>query len=259
MKETNGALEQAIEYSKKGINFKSDAINWTTAIVVSITDASFAQETITEPDGNVKPHRTQKAYMNLLVDPEICRRERAGCHIWAWRSLTDKRACRATLQGEAHGMLSGTEMGDRLRAIIADCKGLLPDIREWESVSSATMRHLWLSDCESLVSHLKNPKNERLENVRLSIDIQGLKQLLWEQADGTNLDELPPEEIAENAVRWIDTSCMVVDCLTKKMKPDVLMRLAGSGILDLNPTVESQLLKLRKQKLRKEKKKVKDE
>ena len=120
------------------------------------------------------------------------------------------------------------------------------------------MRHLWLSDCESLVSHLKNPKNERLENVRLSIDIQGLKQLLWEQADGTNLDELPPEEIAENAVRWIDTSCMVVDCLRKKMKPDVLMRLTETGILYLNPTVESQLLKLRKQKLRKEKKKSAD-
>ena len=197
--------------------------------------------------------------MNLLVDPEICKKETAGCHIWAWRSLTDKRVCRATLQGEAHGMLSGTEMGDRLRAIIADCKGQLSDVREWEAVSSATMRHLWLSDCESLVSHLKNPKNERLENVRLSIDIQGLKQLLWEQADGTNLDELPPEEIAENAVRWIDTSCMVVDCLTKKMKPDVLMRLTSKGILDLNPTVESQLLKLRKQRLRKEKKAHKEE
>ena len=259
LKETNIALQQALEYSDKGIVFRSDAISWATAIVVSVTDASFAQETVIEPNGNIKPHRTQKAYMNLLVDPEICKKETAGCHIWAWRSLTDKRVCRATLQGEAHGMLSGTEMGDRLRAIIADCKGLLPDVREWESVSSATMRHLWLSDCESLVSHLKNPKHERLENVRLSIDIQGLKQLLWEQADGTNLDELPPENIAENAVRWIDTSCMVVDCLTKKMKPDVLMRLAGSGILDLNPTVESQLLKLRKQKLRKEKKKVKDE
>ena len=33
------------------------------------------------------------------------------------------------------------------------------------------------------------------------------------------MDDLEPEDIAENAVRWIDTSCMVVDCLTKKMKP----------------------------------------
>ena len=74
--------------------------------------------------------------------------------------------------------------------------------------------------------------------------------MLWEKADGTNLDELLPEEAAENAVRWIDTSCMVVDCLTKKMKPDVLMRMMKSGKLSLKPTPESQLLKLRKQKLR---------
>merc|ERR1711953_963060 len=112
--------------------------------------------------------------MILLVDPDITTKETAGCHIWAWRSLTDRRVCRATLQGEAHGLLSGTEMGDRLRAIIADAKGLLPDMREWQQASSKVMRHLWLSDCESLVSHLKSPTSQRMENVRLSIDIQGL-------------------------------------------------------------------------------------
>jgi len=96
-----------------------------------------------------------------------------------------------------------------------------------------------------------NPKNERLGNVRLSIDIQGLKQLLWETSDGTPLDELLPENVAENAVRWIDTSCMVVDCLTKRMKPDVMLKLMKDGSLNLRPTPESQLLKLRKQKLRK--------
>ena len=73
--------------------------------------------------------------MNLLVDTEILTKEEAGCHVWAWRSLTDKRVCRAILQGEAHGMLSGTEMGDRLRAIMADCKGHLPDVRDWQAVS----------------------------------------------------------------------------------------------------------------------------
>ena len=112
-------------------------------------------------------------------------------------------------------------MGDRLRAIIADAKRYLTDLRDWQIVSSQLMRHLWLSDCESLVSHLHNPKNERLENVRLSIDIQGLKQMLWEKPDGTNLDELEPATIAANTVRWIDTSCMIVDCLTKRMKPTV--------------------------------------
>ena len=123
-------------------------------------------------------------------------------------------------------------MGDRLREIICDCKGYITDMREWLRTCSEKMRHLWLTDCESLVSHLQNPKNERMENVRLSIDIQGLKQLLWEKADGTNLDELLPEDMAENAIRWIDTSCMIVDCLTKRMDAKVLLKLMKHGKLD---------------------------
>ena len=151
-------------------------------------------------------------------------------------------------------MVSGTEMGDRLRAIIFDCKVYITDMRDWQKTCSENMRHLWLTDCESLVSHLKNPKNERMEKVRLSIGIQGLKQLLWETSDGQNLDELRPEDAAENAVRWIDTSTMVVDCLTKRMGPDILLKLMRSGRLDLKPTAQSQLLKLKKQKQRASKK-----
>ena len=98
--------------------------------------------------------------MNLIVHPEILNKDSGGCHVWAWRSLTDKRVCRATLQGEAHGMLSGTEMGDRLRAIILDCRGYIKEMRDWQRISSENMRHLWLTDCESLVAHLKSPKNE---------------------------------------------------------------------------------------------------
>jgi len=254
LKEANQALQQAKEFSERGLIFEAFAVSWLDMMVVTVTDASFANETVYEADGTMKPHRTQKAFMVLLVDPKILTQDEATCYIWCWRSLTDKRVCRATLQGEAHGLISGTESGDRLRAIICDCKGQMPDLRDWQSASNQCMRHLWLSDCESLVSHLKNPKNERLENVRLSIDIQGLKQMLWEKTDGTNLDELLPEDVAENAVRWIDTSCMVVDCLTKKMKPDVMLKLMSKGRLNLKPTPESQLLKLRKQKLRKAKK-----
>ena len=57
--------------------------------------------------------------------------------------------------------------------------------------------------------------------------------MLWENADGT---ELLPEKAAENAVRWIDTSCMLVDCLTKKMKPDVMMELISSERASLKAT-----------------------
>ena len=128
-------------------------------------------------------------------------------------------------------------MGDRLRAIIADCCGQIGDMRNWQEDNAKFMRHIWMSDCESLVSNLKNPKNERLENARLSIDIQGLTTMLWENADGTPLDDLMPEATCENAVRWIDTSCMIVDCLTKRMDPKVLIRVMRTGTVSLQPTV----------------------
>ena len=101
---------------------------------------------------------------------------------------------------------------------------------------------------------MKNPKNDRLDNVRLNIDIQGLKTMFWEKADGTPLDDLMPEATCENAVRWIDTSCMIVDCLTKRTDPTVLIRLMRTGTISLQPTVESELAKLTTQKNRKAKK-----
>ena len=46
---------------------------------------------------------------------------------------------------------------------------------------------------------------------------------------------------------------MAVDSLTKKMKPDVLVKLMTTGKLDLNATAGSEILKMKKRKRRKEK------
>ena len=50
---------------------------------------------------------------------------------------------------------------------------------------------------------------------------------------------------------------MVVDCLTKAMKPDVIFRLLDSGKLNIRATDESVLLKMRKQKLKQQAKEAK--
>ena len=71
LKDVNGVLAQAKEHSKAGLYYEAGAINWETAVVVTVSDASFAQETEHEPDGNMKPHRTQKAFINLLVDNSV--------------------------------------------------------------------------------------------------------------------------------------------------------------------------------------------
>ena len=76
--------------------------------------------------------------------------------------------------------------------------------------------------------------------------------MIWNKDDGTQYEELPKEQDARYAIRWIDTSAMPVDCMTKRMKGDVLARTFAAK-LDLRPTPESVLVKLRKSKFRKEK------
>ena len=61
VKETNQALNMTEQNADIGLTYHSWAINWDNAIVVKVTDASFAQETEYEADGKEKSHRTQKA------------------------------------------------------------------------------------------------------------------------------------------------------------------------------------------------------
>jgi hypothetical protein len=67
--------------------------------------------------------------------------------------------------------------------------------------------------------------------------------------DGTIVDEL--DDACPDVVRWIDTSTMPSDCLTKYMKPDRLMDMMKTGVLDLRATAQSLLIKMRKQKSQK--------
>ena len=98
--------------------------------------------------------------------------------------------------------------------------------------------------------HLKNPIETKLENTRLSIDMAALRQRLWADPNGEPYEELPEDDKANNIIRWIDTSVMIADCLTKRMKATNLWP-ALKGRLSLTPTPESILTKMRKQKARK--------
>ena len=95
LKEANQAVDKAHVYSEKGMIWDSNAISWDTAVVVTISDAIFAQETVIEGDGKEKPHRTQKAFMIMMVDPDILSKDTAGCHVMGIES--DRQA---SLQGD---------------------------------------------------------------------------------------------------------------------------------------------------------------
>ena len=92
--------------------------------------------------------------------------------------------------------------------------------------------------------------------MRLIIDIQGVKQMQCDKSEGTDIEALNAGNVVDNAVRWIATSCMLVDCLTKRMNPMVMINSMKNGVLSLAATADSKLLQLRKKKLRQTKKEI---
>ena len=113
------------------------------------------------------------------------------------------------------------------------------------------MSHVWLTDCDSLYEHLVSPRFTLVDNKRLAVDLKALRQYVWER-NGERKEEL--DSSSGDHPRWIDTSCMIADPLTKVMKPDRLEDFLRTGCLDLRPTAESLMIKERNKALRKSKK-----
>ena len=70
--------------------------------------------------------------------------------------------------------------------------------------------------------------------------------MLWEDPDGRPKDDLNEDQI--DKIRWIDTSTMLADPLTKLMKPERLLSASDNSTVDLTPTTQSVIAKLMKQK-----------
>ena len=116
---------------------------------------------------------------------------------------------------------------------------------------ASQLPNLWLTDCQSLHDYLVNPVRAGCEDKRLEIDLDGLREDLWEHADGSLKDCIG--ESQHNKPRWIDTSAMICDPLTKHGSEAFASRLVEvmtSGRLCLNATVSSELKKMRQQRAR---------
>ena len=113
------------------------------------------------------------------------------------------------------------------------------------------MKHVWFTDCDSLQTYLSNPVAAGCEDKRLEIDLEGLREYLWEDEDGNPKDDM--NEDIHDKPRWIDTSTMICDPLTRAGNDHFADRLVSTmttGRLDLEATPESQLKKLKQQKAR---------
>ena len=104
------------------------------------------------------------------------------------------------------------------------------------------------------------PSAAGCEDKRLEIDLEGLREYIREYPDGTLRD--CTHEDQHDKIRWIDTSTMICDPLTKAGGPNFAQRLIETmqtGQLDLEATSESQIKKMKQQKIRQNKALAKQE
>ena len=82
--------------------------------------------------------------------------------------------------------------GIALRAINAQVKGQKHrHDNNWESNCATTWRHVWMTGCQSLHDHIVNPNPVVRGGNGLEIDLEGLREYLWEYPDGGQITGLP--------------------------------------------------------------------
>ena len=192
-------------------------------------------------DGVPEPGRSQQGYIVCLAPGDIANLSEAIIHPICWSSTIIKRICRSTLMAETFAMIKGTEAGCRIRAAIVDMKGKF-DFRNWEESAANEMGHIWMTDCDSLFEHLMSHRLNAVENKRLGIDLMALRQQIWERNGERTLEV---DCSCGDYPRWIDTSVMLADPLTKSMVSDTLAQTMMTGRFDLKPTAESLMIKER--------------
>ena len=154
-----------------------------------------------------------------------------------------RRVCRSTFRAETIGATYGVEFGDFIRATMSELEGKFT-FKDWDK-QDQMRKHLWLTDCKSLHDYLLNPKQNNSDDKRLEIDLEGLRDPLWFYADGRPKDSVKEQQ--HDQVRWIDTSTMLCDPLTKygeKGFEDRLVTAYSTGFMDLEATAESEMRKL---------------
>ena len=219
--------------------YRAKLFDWHEGVFVTISDASFAGETLIE-NGKELPRRSQRGRVSAIVHPSIWdeKTKSAAMYVIGWKSSMIKRVCRSTMAAETMALTSGVGDDAKMCTVIDELRG----------PSAKPMKRLWLTDCASLHSYLSNPVTAGCEDKRLEIDLQDLRQSLWEDQKGDPIDFLKDNET--HAIRWIDTSTMLADPLTKHMKADRMMNAIDAGVLDLNATLEAEMQKYMKKKQR---------
>ena len=187
--------------------------------------------------------------MIFIADIAILDSDAGAVHLVSFSSTTLKRVVSSTMKAESYQLTEVVEAADLMRATLADCHGCL-DHNDWEASASQWCVNQWSTDCRSCSDTLEKPVNKGVDK-RLGIELASLRQYLWRQPgepvpDRRLLEERPPLSKRTDICRWIDTTVMAADCLTKLMKDHFLQSIIEKNWWDATQTEEAKQIKLRK-------------
>ena len=134
----------------------------------------------------------------------------------SFASTTITRVCRATLQAEVCSLQSGVESGDRIRGELYGCVTLGVGVM-WHDQTRRKIPHLLLTDCRSLHDHLNADVPAKVSDKKFQIELNAMMQSLLEDSGAVRSTDVFLE--GGDPFRWIETSTMIADALTKSTKP----------------------------------------
>ena len=193
--------------------------------------------------------RSQGAKLIFISDTSIPHGDKTQVHCVSFSSTIQKRVVSSTMKAESYQLTEVVEAADLIRAAIADAHGQL-DHRNWEGSAASWCKSQWLTDCKSCADSLHKPVAKGIDK-RLGIELASLRQFLWRRRyndlpDRRLLEELPCDEDRTDKCRWIDTTVMSCDCLTKSMPEDYLVKILDTNLWDVSQSIEAKATKLRK-------------
>ena len=134
LKDANKAVDLAIaSLNDTKLEFPYELMTWEELGVLSVSDASFANEE------GMKSQQGRCHFLTPVRQLKHPAQSTFKVYPIAFSSATIKRACRARLQCEAYSLQSSMEAGDRIRALIVEMKGLMNvSGRNWEEAARDT-------------------------------------------------------------------------------------------------------------------------
>ena len=140
-------LQEVKESSDNGLFFKSGLLTWNKMEMLTITDASF---------GNESNFRSQKGLMTFSLDLIRLTKNGVGMHLIGHSSNDHRQSVCVCVGSLCKPHSDGAEESMRLRAALGDAHVVFLRT-DWECHIARFMRNVWMIDCNSLNDHLHDP------------------------------------------------------------------------------------------------------